>query len=494
MARNETIETPPTTDGTTTLTLRVSPSKTELPMNLPRTPSFPVLRCLFTLHLQLHLLVFPQATVAALLAQEKGAGGQHIEVSMLETAFSFCWPDLFANFFWTSPREAVAPDAGLEPLEASPTPPPPETSVLPASDPFRRHLQPPAAHLLFGPFHSAHFPVAFCRTPLRPLAPAPFVGEHTRRVLREGAGMGDKEVQGLLAEGSCVSSRSLLLKMKKRGPAKVFGLIERLQGGAAGWAPARAPPAERGPEAGQGGPMKGVRVLDFSHGIAGPMAACILGDQGAEVTKIEVEGVLDGSRQLGAEAACDGVPRSTYVALNRNKAIVQLPGSGAAPTQSVIQTQLLELGVAADVLLCDDGAVPLSFTAALAAAKPELILVHIRRCSEPHAQSISGMAHEQRQEGQPHVRMFVAEKVTALYTALSISAALLARQRGEGGQVLQVDMERAAVHFAMPDLMWPHLWKRPKETPRFPALRQLYRVFPFKDGRFGFVGGLPCGV
>jgi crotonobetainyl-CoA:carnitine CoA-transferase CaiB-like acyl-CoA transferase len=35
-----------------------------------------------------------QAVTAALLARERGAGGQHIELAMLDTAIAFVWPDL----------------------------------------------------------------------------------------------------------------------------------------------------------------------------------------------------------------------------------------------------------------------------------------------------------------------------------------------------------------------------------------------------------------
>ncbi len=47
------------------------------------------------------------------------------------------------------------------------------------------------------------------------------------------------------------------------------------------------------------GVLAGVRVLDLSWGIAGPMAAMLLGDQGAEVTKIEPPGGDPFRGQLG---------------------------------------------------------------------------------------------------------------------------------------------------------------------------------------------------
>ena len=37
-------------------------------------------------------------------------------------------------------------------------------------------------------------------------------------------------------------------------------------------------------------PLKGIRVLDFGHYLAGPMVGMILADQGAEVIRIDPPG------------------------------------------------------------------------------------------------------------------------------------------------------------------------------------------------------------
>src|SRR5436190_4977699 len=57
---------------------------------------------------------------------------------------------------------------------------------------------------------------------------------------------------------------------------------------------------------------KGVRIADFSQGIAGPMAAMVLGDFEAEVVKVEPPG---GDRMKD---------KPGYLAWNRNKQIVTL--------------------------------------------------------------------------------------------------------------------------------------------------------------------------
>ncbi len=64
------------------------------------------------------------------------------------------------------------------------------------------------------------------------------------------------------------------------------------------------------------GPMNGVRVLDLGAMIAGPMAATILCDQGADVIKVEPPGIGDLMRHFGA--TCNGIG-GVYHSANRGK-------------------------------------------------------------------------------------------------------------------------------------------------------------------------------
>lgn len=49
------------------------------------------------------------------------------------------------------------------------------------------------------------------------------------------------------------------------------------------------------------GPLSGVRVIDLSSMMSGPWAADILGDQGADVIKVEVpgQGIMSGPCRTG---------------------------------------------------------------------------------------------------------------------------------------------------------------------------------------------------
>jgi formyl-CoA transferase len=64
-------------------------------------------------------------------------------------------------------------------------------------------------------------------------------------------------------------------------------------------------------------PLKGYRVLDLSRILAGPYCTMILGDQGAEVIKVERPGVGDDTRTWGPPFS--GGESAYYLCCNRNK-------------------------------------------------------------------------------------------------------------------------------------------------------------------------------
>jgi crotonobetainyl-CoA:carnitine CoA-transferase CaiB-like acyl-CoA transferase len=69
------------------------------------------------------------------------------------------------------------------------------------------------------------------------------------------------------------------------------------------------------------GPLSGVRVLDLSRVLAGPLCTMVLGDLGADVIKIERPGTGDDTRTWGPPWAQgpDGRESAYYLSVNRNK-------------------------------------------------------------------------------------------------------------------------------------------------------------------------------
>ncbi|UXX81767.1 CaiB/BaiF CoA transferase family protein [Roseovarius pelagicus] len=69
-------------------------------------------------------------------------------------------------------------------------------------------------------------------------------------------------------------------------------------------------------------PLDGIKVVDFSRVLAGPMATQIMSDQGAEVIKVERPGTGDESRSF--EPAFDGGQSAYFCAFNRGKKSVAI--------------------------------------------------------------------------------------------------------------------------------------------------------------------------
>jgi crotonobetainyl-CoA:carnitine CoA-transferase CaiB-like acyl-CoA transferase len=70
-------------------------------------------------------------------------------------------------------------------------------------------------------------------------------------------------------------------------------------------------------------PLEGIKVLDFTHGVAGPYCAMLLGDMGCEVIKIEQPKRGDSTRYMNvAERFVTDIPRvggDYFLAISRNK-------------------------------------------------------------------------------------------------------------------------------------------------------------------------------
>ena len=72
------------------------------------------------------------------------------------------------------------------------------------------------------------------------------------------------------------------------------------------------------------GPLEGVRIIDFTQFMAGPLATQLLGDLGCDVIKVERPGVGDAARQGSASPFTIEGERNAFVALNGNKRSVTI--------------------------------------------------------------------------------------------------------------------------------------------------------------------------
>ncbi len=209
------------------------------------------------------------------------------------------------------------------------------------------------------------------------------------------------------------------------------------------------------------GPLTGVRVLDLSIALTGPYAAALMADQGAAVVKVERPGIGDIARFVGV--AVNGMS-SLYLVCNRGKRgiVVDLhqPDGVALVKQLAARSDVLienyrpgvmdKLGLGYhDVRAVNPDIVYASLTG-FGAEGP----YRDRSAYDTVMQAYGGFAAAQADpsDGVPvFLRQTAADKVTALYASQAILAALFARERGRGGQHVELSMMDSVVSFLWAD-------------------------------------------
>lgn len=208
------------------------------------------------------------------------------------------------------------------------------------------------------------------------------------------------------------------------------------------------------------GPLHGIRVLDLTGMISGPMAAMILADQGADVIKIEPP-TGDLMRHFGV---LHRGMSSSFLSNNHSKRSLAVD----IKTPSGLEV-VRKLAATADVLLQNfrPGAIERMGLgeAEIRAIKPNIVFVSIsgfgekgpyagQRVYDPVIQAVSGLAEIQadRPSGQPRmVRTTIPDMTTAVTAAQAITAALFARERTGKGQHVRVAMLDTMVAFLWPE-------------------------------------------
>ncbi|MDI5961707.1 CoA transferase [Streptomyces sp. SL13] len=209
--------------------------------------------------------------------------------------------------------------------------------------------------------------------------------------------------------------------------------------------------------------MAGLRVLDLATLFAGPLAATMLGDFGAEVIKIEHPRRPDPSRGHGPSK--DGVGL-WWKLLGRNKSTVTLDLS--APEG---QDLLVRLAETADVVIENfrPGTLErwnLGYDR-LSAANPGLVLARVTGFGQtgPYsrrpgfgtlAEAMSGFAAITGEpDGPPTLPPFgLADSIAALTTAYAVMTALAGRDRTGTGQVIDMAIIEPILTVLGPQPLW----------------------------------------
>ena len=246
------------------------------------------------------------------------------------------------------------------------------------------------------------------------------------------------------------------------------------------------------------GPLSGITVIDLTAMISGPVCTMMLGDQGADVIKIEpLTGEL--TRKVGASK--NGMTTS-FLCANRSKRSLTL---NLKDPKGI--TVLKKLITKADVLVQNfrPGAMKrmgLSYEEVKKLNK-EIIYTSIsgfgekgpysnQRVYDPVIQALSGLADIQRDQKTNFpkmVRTIIPDKTTGMAAAQAISSALFYKERYGTGQHIKL---------AMLDVMVAYLWPEGSASLSFvgdegdPSKGQmgLDLVFQTKDNKYITAGAV----
>jgi len=240
-------------------------------------------------------------------------------------------------------------------------------------------------------------------------------------------------------------------------------------------------------------PLAGLRVLDVSSVLSGPMTTMLLADMGADVIKVENPGAPDFTRATGNHR---GGMTAFYFNVNRGKRSLAVDGRQPAGQQI-----LRELADQSDVLVENmrpGKAARIGLDPHECRARnPSLVYASITgygatgpAASEPVydyvIQAVSGMVDLQRDKstGKAELsRHFIGDKVTSHAALEAILGALFARERDPErlGQHVEISMHEANLAFFWPDGMMKNtIVGEPDGDEIYPG--EYYRVYPTSDG------------
>ncbi|WP_326730668.1 CaiB/BaiF CoA transferase family protein [Streptomyces phaeochromogenes] len=236
-------------------------------------------------------------------------------------------------------------------------------------------------------------------------------------------------------------------------------------------------------------PLTGLRVLDLATLFAGPLAATMLGDFGAEVIKVEHPRRPDPSRGHGPSKNGIGL---WWKLLGRNKRTMTLDLSTNGG-----RTTLLRLAASADVIIENFRPGTLEKWdlgwEELSAANPRLVLARVTGFGQfgPYAhrpgfgtlaEAMSGFAAITGEpDAPPTLPPFgLADSIAGLATAYAVMTALAARDRTGRGQVVDMAIIEPILTVLGPQPLWydqlGHVQPRTGNRSQNNAPRNTYRT------------------
>lgn len=204
-------------------------------------------------------------------------------------------------------------------------------------------------------------------------------------------------------------------------------------------------------------PLDGIRVIDFTSVVAGPYAAMILADQGADVIKVEGPARRDFARGGGAGAK---QLNPVFLNNNRNKRSFCVDARSAAGREA-----LLKLAATADVFMQNFRPGVMARLGldepAVRTRRADIVYLSMSGFGEtgpdahkpvydPLIQALSGLASVQggSDAARPRlIRTILPDKLTGITAAQAVTSALFARERTGQGQHVRLSMLDAVVAF-----------------------------------------------
>jgi formyl-CoA transferase len=240
------------------------------------------------------------------------------------------------------------------------------------------------------------------------------------------------------------------------------------------------------------GPLAGVRVLDLTINILGPLATQILGDMGAEVIKIEAP---EGDPMRHSGLTKNPGMAQLFMNTNRNKKSVVLDLKKPAPREA-----LLRMVETADVFVHSTRPqtaerLGVSYEA-LSARNPRLVYAYApgyrsdgpnrdRPAFDDVIQGESGIAAMiGRGAGEPrYIPMVMADKFCGHVLASAIGMALYARERTGKGQEVVVPMLETMLSFNLVEHLWTNFFEADRENLGYSRIFSAHRrPYATRDG------------